>query len=113
MHPVSVAIEADKQVFQFYKTGVVKASAGCGTRLDHGVLAVGYGVEAGTMYWKVKNSWYAPDPPEPRNTRPTPMVLILCGLRWPEVVARCGPRSWPDVARGLILVCAQQGPDVG
>jgi hypothetical protein len=57
LHPVSVAIEADKQVFQFYKTGVLKASAGCGTKLDHGVLAVGYGSETGTMYWKVKNSW--------------------------------------------------------
>merc|ERR1712167_252114 len=55
--PVSVAVEADKQVFQFCKNGVIKASAGCGTKLDHGVLAVGYGTETGTMYWKVKNSW--------------------------------------------------------
>lgn len=55
--PVSVAVEADKSVFQSYKSGVIK-SALCGTKLDHGVLAVGYGTSAdGTDYYKVKNSW--------------------------------------------------------
>ena len=54
--PVSVAIEADQKVFQFYSSGVLTDS-GCGTTLDHGVLVVGYGNYEGTDYWKVKNSW--------------------------------------------------------
>jgi len=53
--PVSVAIEADQAAFQFYTSGVLTGK--CGTNLDHGVLAVGYGTLSGTDYWKVKNSW--------------------------------------------------------
>ena len=50
--PVSVAIEADKSVFQFYKSGIFESDK-CGDNLDHGVLVVGYTND----YWIVKNSW--------------------------------------------------------
>jgi C1A family cysteine protease len=54
--PVSIAIQANQRDFQTYKSGVLTGT--CGQRLDHGVLAVGYGVWTdGTPYWKVKNSW--------------------------------------------------------
>ncbi|GMI64304.1 senescence-associated gene 12 [Hibiscus trionum] len=54
--PVSVAIDAGGVDFQHYESGVFTGE--CGTSLDHGVAAVGYGEDDdGTKYWLVKNSW--------------------------------------------------------
>lgn len=53
--PVSVAIDAGGMAFQTYKSGVFTGT--CGTSLNHGVLAAGYGTQDGKNYWRVKNSW--------------------------------------------------------
>lgn len=55
--PVSVAVEAGGFAFMFYSKGIINKN--CGAELDHGITAVGYGVEGSTEYYIVRNSWGA------------------------------------------------------
>jgi C1A family cysteine protease len=56
--PVSVGIAASSKAFQSYRSGIFN-DAGCGTRLDHAVTAVGWGSEGGKEFFIVRNSWGA------------------------------------------------------
>jgi len=84
--PVSVAIEADQAAFQLYKSGVFTAA--CGTNLDHGVLAVGYGTDAasGLDYYTVKNSWGT-------SWGDNGYILLQRGVSQPQ--GQCGILSGP------------------
>jgi len=56
--PISVAVQANQYVWQYYKQGIITKN--CGTELDHGVLIVGYNntqTNGSIPYWIVKNSW--------------------------------------------------------
>ena len=56
--PISISFEATDEFVDYY-SGIYEEK-GCGTTtqdVNHAVLATGYGVNAVTPYWNVKNSW--------------------------------------------------------
>jgi len=58
--PTSVTIDSSQTLFHQYTGGVINDEA-CGTKLDHAVVAVGFGHDAATDldYYLVRNSWGA------------------------------------------------------
>merc|ERR1712224_1001399 len=61
--PISVGLDAAGKFgilfpwLQFYKKGVANPRLCQNKTIDHAVLLIGFGVDAGTAYWSIKNSW--------------------------------------------------------
>jgi hypothetical protein len=72
--PVSVSLDASRQAFQFYKSGVVKATDDCGEQLNHAIVGVGYTDDGGSPPDPNPNPNPDPNPnPNPDPTPPTPV----------------------------------------
>jgi C1A family cysteine protease len=81
IRPVAIALRSASSAFRYYRSGIINTTA-CGTSLDHAVIAVGYGVDNGTPYWLVKNSWGSSwgESGYVRIYRGTGSDLGMCGL---------------------------------
>ncbi|KAK8805866.1 hypothetical protein WA158_002522 [Blastocystis sp. Blastoise] len=58
LNPVSLALEADSYVFQYYVSGIINEES-CGTFINHGVVAVGYETDKVSTipYILIRNCW--------------------------------------------------------
>ena len=90
--------------FQLYKSGVLDKK-GCGTKLDHGVLLVGYGHQPGILpiskgkdYWKVCAS-LQPSSQQYSSTNSDPSHSLTISCHFP--LSRTGQELMgPDLGRG-------------
>ena len=56
--PAAIGMYASLASFQLYKKGTIYAPTNCRPRMmNHCVTLVGYGVQDGTPYWLIRNSW--------------------------------------------------------
>ena len=55
--PVSIAVSAGNDCWQFYESGILSSANNCPTSLDHGVVIVGIDRTGDIPYWIVQNSW--------------------------------------------------------
>ena len=56
--PVSLGIDSSSVVFRSYKGGIIDTlECGGENKVDHSVLAVGYGIEDNQEFVIIKNSW--------------------------------------------------------
>jgi len=55
--PISVAIDASHESFQFYSSGVYDEPNCSNVNVDHTLTIVGYGTMNGKDYYICKNSW--------------------------------------------------------
>jgi len=56
LRPFSVAVEANNTVFTHYTSGILNSQK-CGTKVDHAVVAVGWGLHKGKTHYILRNSW--------------------------------------------------------
>lgn len=52
--PIAVSVDA---AFGAYESGIYSGCPQENPNIDHAVVAVGYGVENGSKYWLIRNSW--------------------------------------------------------
>ncbi|XP_078280320.1 procathepsin L-like [Rhinoraja longicauda] len=55
--PISIAIDASRHSFQYYKEGIYYDEQCSNKDVNHAMLAIGYGRENGLNYWLIKNRY--------------------------------------------------------
>lgn len=55
--PVVVLVDASSDIFRYYRSGVINSPLCFTGNINHGLVAVGYGVRDGQQYIKLKNQW--------------------------------------------------------